>query len=398
MPLYRYKCFRCGKEHVTGVHYHDVASRNYGACPKCETLITRLNLIAIEEDRYAAFLAELPLHQARVARDEELVAVRGWLARMRAADAYISTCPSSGFGMKPYVGTTALEPAITRLEKDAARAVLAMLRRVDPFTRRLLLLALNNRVIDDKVKAVHPNNRPLLVFRFFNGRRNGLAAACQGSIGHEDCLEDAWVPERARGTTTKQSREHQRGKKKQEKGAHNSDVVSTTCSLRNLVSSSAARYACTPGGQVVPIFFGADHMPQVVRDQYVKMWAPRVALVLIPAGSYVVDWVDFLVVSTSESTSADVSFFEREISYDTHGGQHHLADELIVFTGANPFHGMVQSASGGGLPLGLGRGVKPQLKGGRGGLPFGSGGRGGPPFGRGGPPFGGDPDGGKFFT
>ncbi|KFE58458.1 hypothetical protein [Hyalangium minutum] len=258
----------------------------------------------------------------------------------------------------------------------------------------MLFQALNNSVIDSTTKGVLSNASPLLVFRFCNGRRGGLAAACQGSIGHEDCLEECWTPDRGRGTTTKASREHQRGKKKQEEGSHNSDVVSTTCSLRNLVRSSAGRYACTPGGQVVPIFFGASHMPQVLQQQYAHMWAPTIVLILIPPGSYVVDWEDFLVNSTSENTSADVSFFEREVSYDTFGGNYHLADELILFIGGNPFHGMVQSSSSLGLHLNSSSRKTGSKKPLFGGPSFGK-----PPFGK--PPF--DPKGGgggsgSFFT
>jgi DNA-directed RNA polymerase subunit RPC12/RpoP len=343
MPQYVYKCFRCGKKFASDRLFTSVFEGSYGACPKCDTVVTKLNLIGLDDtnDRLEMF-------------QEEMLLVTQWVRKMRTADENMSRQKSTTLALKQYVGTKELEPAINSLEEAMASSILLLLGRAPWNVRQMICRALGNEVIVGTKKDVYSNNCPLLVMRFFNGYRNGLAAACQGSIGHEDCKEDPWQPKRERGTTTKQSKDHQRGKKKQESGSHNSDVISTSCSIRNLVRCSAGRYPCTPGGQVVPIFFGADHMPEIIRNQYAKMWAPKIALILIPACSYVVDWKDYLVNETSESTSPDVSFFEREVSYDTFGGTYHLADEFIVFVGDNPFHGMIGKNTSNSTPFGGG--------------------------------------------
>lgn len=326
MPIYTYKCFSCMKSFSTNRLYQSV--HDGGICPRCSTLITRVNLQYYERDRHADFMNEL-----------NGMLINEWITRMRSIDQYMEDRKSGGFAFKQVQPKDTLVTCINDLEKKMAQMLDIKLKYGN---RRIeLIQALKNPLVNDQFKQVRSNNRPLLVFRFFTGNRDGLLASSQGAIGQGDA-QPVWNPNRTRGTVTLEAKNHQRGKKKSNNNTgRRSDVVSLTCSMRNLVRCSAGAYPCTPGGQVVPIIFGDNHMPVKI-ERVSRMWAPKVTLIMIPAGSYICDWTDHLTDISSDSTSKDVSFFEREIIYDTWGGNYSLASEYIIGVWDNPFRGQVE--------------------------------------------------------
>jgi hypothetical protein len=348
MPLFIYKCFSCMKTFESQRYYDRVTDG--GMCPKCHTLITKANLI---DARQVPHFDRRRIEEWRIDRDILAARERGrirmlqmndeaiisWLRNMRRIDEFMCTHRGSGAPRKQHKPAGDLERTIVILEEQ----IFAQLRNVlRGNNRQIILRALSNEIVIGTRERVQPNTEPLLVFRFFTGTRQGLFASCQGAIGQGEA-QPVWVPEHSRGTVTKSAKMHQRGiKKSSDLSGRRSDVVSTTCCLRNLVNCSAGKYNCTPGGQVVPIIFGMGHIgiPVFVK-QYEPMWAPYVALILIQPGSYVCDWTPFLADKWAEGTSQDVSFFEREVTYDTFGGSFHLSNELIIGVWPNPFKGKV---------------------------------------------------------
>jgi hypothetical protein len=80
----------------------------------------------------------------------------------------------------------------------------------------------------------------------------------------------------------------------------------------------------------------------MLHPTHAVMWAPHVCLILLRPGSYICDWRNFVVNEGSDSTSPDVSFYEREISYDSFGGNFFLGDEIIIGVWPNPFRNQIQ--------------------------------------------------------
>ncbi len=329
-------------------YYERVADR--GMCPRCHTLITKTNLIDVRQslqyNRHNLEVLRFDPDILRIRRQMQMriermneEAILFWLKNMRLIDDFMCSHKKGGFAFIMHKPAGDLEQTINILEAQICQQLKIALRGP---SRQLILEALKNEIIINKKEGVQSNNGPLLVFRFFTGTRPGLYASCQGAIGQGEA-QQPWRPEHERGTVTKSAKMHQRGvKKSTNTSGRRSDVISTTCSLRNLVKCSAGCYSCTPGGQVVPIIFGMEHIgiKQII-EQYRPMWAPFVALILIPPGSYVCDWSPFLVDMWSESTAKDVSFFEREVTYDTYGGNLFLCNELIIGIWPNPFKGKI---------------------------------------------------------